>query len=247
VSAAIGTKDTAMGTALVTGATSGIGRAAAVRLARDGWDVVVHGRNDERGADVLREIEAQGGRARFVAADLTDVAAVRSLVHEVGQVDVLVNNAGASWFGPTVDLDEATFDDLFDGNVRSAYFLVAGFATGMAERSAGSIINLASMAGQIGLAGGAAYGATKAALSSMTRSWAAEFGPRGVRVNAVAPGPVFSAPGKAPFIEQLGATTLLGRGAQVEEIAEVIAFLASDKASYITGTTLAVDGGRTAV
>ena len=117
----------------------------------------------------------------------------------------------------------------------------------MAERSSGSIINIASMAGQIGLAGGAAYGATKAALSSMTRSWAAEFSPRGVRVNAVAAGPVFSTPGKAPLIEQLGATTLLGRGAQVEEIAEVIAFLASDKASYLTGATVAADGGRTAV
>jgi NAD(P)-dependent dehydrogenase (short-subunit alcohol dehydrogenase family) len=181
-----------------------------------------------------------------VAADLNDLAAVRALVDEVGAVDVLVNNAGTSWFGPTAALDEGTFDDLFNGNVRSAYFVVAGIAPGMAERSSGSIINLASMAGQIGIAGGAAYGATKAALSSMTRSWAAEFSPRGVRVNAVAAGPVYSTPEKAPFIEQLGATTLLGRGAQVEEIAEVIAFLASDRASYITGATLAADGGRTA-
>jgi NAD(P)-dependent dehydrogenase (short-subunit alcohol dehydrogenase family) len=241
------TTDTALGTALVTGATSGIGRATALRLASDGWAVVVHGRNAERGAEVVRAIEAQGGRARFVAADLNDAAAVRALVEEVGEIDVLVNNAGASWFGPTADLDVGTFDDLFDGNVRSAYFLVAGIAPGMAERSTGSIISLASMAGQIGLDGGAAYGATKAALSSMTRSWAAEYSPRGVRVNAVAAGPVFSTPEKAPLIEQLGRTTLLGRGAQVEEIAEVIAFLASDKASYVTGTTLAVDGGRTAV
>jgi NAD(P)-dependent dehydrogenase (short-subunit alcohol dehydrogenase family) len=236
-----------LGTALVTGATSGIGRATALRLARDGWEVVVHGRNADRGGEVVREIESQGGRARFVAADLNDVASVRALIEEVGDVNVLVNNAGASWFGPTADLDEATFDDLFNGNVRSAYFLVAGIAPGMAERSTGSIISLASMAGQIGLDGGAAYGATKAALSSMTRSWAAEFSPRGVRVNAVAAGPVFSSPEKAALIEQLGQTTLLGRGAQVEEIAEVIAFLASDKASYVTGATLAVDGGRTAV
>jgi NAD(P)-dependent dehydrogenase (short-subunit alcohol dehydrogenase family) len=231
----------------VTGATSGIGRATALRLARDGWEVVVHGRNPERGAQVVREIEAQGGRARFVAADLSDLAAVRALADEVGAVDVLVNNAGRSWFGPTAELDESTFDDLFDANVRSAYFLVAGIAPGMAERSSGSIISLASMAGQIGLAGAAAYGATKAALSSMTRSWAAEFSPRGVRVNAVAAGPVFTTSGKTERIEQLGTTTLLGRGAQVEEIAEVIAFLASDKASYLTGATLAADGGRTAV
>jgi len=232
--------------ALVTGATSGIGRAAALRLALNGWEVVVHGRNQERGAEVVAAIEAQGGRARFFAADLNVLAEVQALVAEVGDVDVLVNNAGASWFGPTSDLDETTFDDLFDGNVRSAYFLVAGIAPGMATRSTGSIINLASMAGQIGLDGGAAYGATKAALSSMTRSWAAEFSPRGVRVNAIAAGPVYSTPDKASLIEQLGKTTLLGRGAQVEEIAEVVAFLASDKASYITGATLAVDGGRTA-
>ena len=247
MNSASSTTETGLGTALVTGATSGIGRATALRLAEDGWDVVVHGRNPERGAEVVREIEAQGGRARFAAADLKDLAAVRALVGEAGDVDVLVNNAGASWFGPTADLDESTFNDLFDSNVRSAYFLVAGIAPGMAERSSGSIINLASMAGQVGLAGGAAYGATKAALSSMTRSWAAELSPRGVRVNAVAAGPVFSTPGKAPRTEQLGKTTLLGRGARVEEIAEVIAFLASDRASYVTGATLAADGGRTAI
>jgi NAD(P)-dependent dehydrogenase (short-subunit alcohol dehydrogenase family) len=236
-----------LGTALVTGATSGIGRAAALRLASDGWAVVVHGRNARRGAEVEGDIERQGGQARFVAADLTQVATVRALVQNVGPVDVLVNNAGGSWFGPTAELSEATFDDLFDGNVRSAYFLVAGIAPGMAERSSGSIISLASMAGEIGLAGGAAYGATKAALSSMTRSWAAEFSPSGVRVNAIAAGPVFSTPEKSELIEQLGKTTLLGRGARVEEIADVIAFLASDKASYLTGATLAADGGRTAV
>ena len=212
-----------LGLALVTGATSGIGRATALQLAHDGWEVDVHGRNPQRGGEVVQEIEAQGGRARFVAADLKDVAAVRSLLDEVGELDVLVNNAGMSWFGPTADLDEATFDDLFDGNVRSAYFLVAGLAPGMAQRSSGSIINLASMAGLVGLDGGAAYGATKAALSSMTRSWAAEFSPHGVRVNAVAAGPVFSTPAKASLIAELGKTTLLGRGAQVEEIAEVIA------------------------
>lgn len=235
------------GTALVTGATSDIGRATALRVALDGFEVVVHGRNVERGADVVKEIEAQGGRARFVAGDLGDVSAVRALVAEAGDVDVLVNNAGASWFGPTADLDEAPYDELFDGNVRSAYFLVAGIAPGMAERSSGSIINITSMAGHIGFAGGAAYGATKAALSSMTRSWAAEFSPLGVRVNAVAPGPVFSTPGKSPLVEQLGKTTLLGRGAELEEIVEVIAFLASDRASFVTGATFPVDGGRTAI
>ena len=187
---AVSTNDSRLGTALVTGATSGSAGRPPVRLARDGWDVVVHGRDAGRGAEVVREVEAAGGRARFVGADLNDLSAVRALINEVGVVDVLVNNAGTSWFGPTEELDEATFDDLFDGNVRSAYFLVTGIAPGMAERSSGSIISLASMAGQIGMAGGAAYGATKAALSSLTRSWAAEFSPRGVRVNAVNAGPV---------------------------------------------------------
>ena len=106
---------------------------------------------------------------------------------------------------------------------------------------------MASMAGTIGLAGGAAYGATKAAMASLTRSWAAEFSPLGVRVNAVAPGPVFANADGSERIEALAKTTLLGRGAQVDEIAEVIAFLASDKSSYMTGSLIAADGGRTAI
>jgi NAD(P)-dependent dehydrogenase (short-subunit alcohol dehydrogenase family) len=242
-----GTEATTLGTALVTGATSGIGRATALRLARDGWSVVVHGRNAERGAEVVAEIESAGGQARFVPADLTDLTDVQRLADESGAVDVLVNNAGTSWFGPTVDLDQAEFDSLFDGNVRAAYFLVAALAPGMAHRGRGSIVNMSSMAGTIGLSGGAAYGATKAAMNSLTRAWAAEFSPQGVRVNTIAPGPVFSVADKFELVEGLAKTTLLGRGAQVDEIAEVIAFLASDKASYVTGSVIAADGGRTAI
>jgi len=160
---------------------------------------------------------------------------------------VLVNNAGFSWFGPTAELDVATFDRLFAANVRAPYFLVAALAPKMAARGSGSIINLGSMAGQIGLAGSAAYGATKATLASMTRSWAAEFSPSGVRVNAIAPGPVFTGGAGPDRIEALGATTLLARAAQPSEIAEVIAFLASPKASYVTGAIFAADGGRTAI
>ncbi|HEX4434397.1 MAG TPA: SDR family oxidoreductase [Acidimicrobiales bacterium] len=235
-----------LGTALVTGATSGIGRATALRLALDGWTVVVHGRNVERGRQVVDEIEAAGGRGRFVGADLGNMADVRRLAEESGDIDVLVNNAGGSWFGPTPELDPSGFDALFDGNVRSAYFLVGALAPGMAQRGNGSIINVGSMAGTIGMAGGAAYGATKAALHSLARSWAAEYSPQGVRVNAVSPGPVFNRAG-SEFTEQLGKTTLLGRAAEVDEIADVIAFLASEQASYITGSVIAADGGRTAI
>jgi NAD(P)-dependent dehydrogenase (short-subunit alcohol dehydrogenase family) len=233
-------------TALVTGATSGIGRAAAVQLAREGAEVIVHGRDAERGEQVVAEIAQASGKARFVAADLSDPIEIRRLADEAGEVDVLVNNAGFSWFGPTADLDVATFDALFDSNVRAPYFLVAALAPRMAANGSGSIINLASMVATIGIAGAAAYGATKATLTAMTRAWAAEFSPRGVRVNAVAPGPVYTA-ADAARIEALGATTLLGRAAQADEIAQVITFLASPASAYITGTTVAADGGRTAI
>jgi NAD(P)-dependent dehydrogenase (short-subunit alcohol dehydrogenase family) len=233
--------------ALVTGATSGIGRAAALRLGSDGFTVVVHGRDAKRGGEVVDAIEAQGGRARFVAADLSDPNEIGDLVAQLGTVDVLVNNAGIAWFGPTPDLDVATYDRLFDANVRSAYFLVAALAPKMAAQGKGSIINVGSMAGQVGMPGGAAYSATKAALASFTRSWAAEYSPAGVRVNTIAPGPVYTAVQPAEQTEAIGTTTIFGRAAQTEEIAEVIAFLASPKASYVTGAIYAADGGRTAI
>jgi NAD(P)-dependent dehydrogenase (short-subunit alcohol dehydrogenase family) len=232
--------------ALVTGATSGIGRATAIQLAREGAEVVVHGRDPERGEQVVAEIAGALGKARFVAADLSDPTEIRRLADEAGEVDVLVNNAGISWFGPTADLDVATYDALFDSNVRAAYFLVAALAPRMAANGGGSIVNVASMVAAIGISGAAAYGGTKATLAAMTRSWAAEFSPRGVRVNAVAPGPVYTAADPAR-IDALGATTLLGRAAKAEEIAQVITFLASPASAYVTGATVAADGGRTAV
>jgi NAD(P)-dependent dehydrogenase (short-subunit alcohol dehydrogenase family) len=233
--------------ALVTGATSGIGHAIALQLAHDGAEVIVHGRDAARGGKVVEAITAHGGQARFVAADLSNTDGLQYLFREVGDIDILVNNAGTAWFGATAELSIPTFDALFASNVRSAYFLVAMFAPGMVARGKGNIINIGSMAGEIGLVGGAAYGATKAALSSMTRSWAAEFGPGGVRVNAVASGPVYTAIQAPESTEAVGSTTLLKRAASVEEIAEVVGFLVSPRASYVTGAIVAADGGRTAI
>ena len=234
--------------ALVTGATSGIGRAVALQLARDGAEVLVHGRDVARGAETVEEIAGAGGKASFVAADLSDAADVQRLAREVGDVDILINNAGIALFAPTAEFEVSAFDTMFASNVRAPFFLVAAFAPGMAARGHGSIVSLSSMAGGVGLVGGAAYGATKASLEAMTRAWAAEYGASGVRVNAIAPGPVYTpSPSGPEFITALGQTTPMHRAAQPEEVAEVVAFLASPQASYITGATVAVDGGRRAV
>ena len=234
-------------TALVTGATAGIGQAVAHQLAADGFEVIVHGRNAERGALTVKEIRRRGGAARFLAADLGDPGELNRLVEEVVEVDVLVNNAGFSFWGATADLDVATFDAMFASNVRAPYFLVAAFGPGMAARGTGSIINISSTAGKLGMAAASAYGATKAALASLTQAWTAEFSSRGVRVNAVAPGPVYTRPEARELFDTLGAATPLNRAADPSEIAEVVAFLVSDRASYVTGAVVAADGGRTAV
>jgi NAD(P)-dependent dehydrogenase (short-subunit alcohol dehydrogenase family) len=231
--------------ALVTGATSGIGRAVALALARDGAEVLVHGRDAARGAETVKEITAAGGEASFLAADLGDAAGVQRLASDAGDVDILINNAGIALFGPTAEFDVSAFDKMFASNVRAPFFLVAAFAPGMAARGHGSIVSISSMAGGVGLVGGAAYGATKASLEAMTRAWAAEYSASGVRVNAIAPGPVYTPASRRS--EALGETTPMHRASQPEEIAEVVAFVASPRASYMTGTTVAADGGRGAI
>jgi NAD(P)-dependent dehydrogenase (short-subunit alcohol dehydrogenase family) len=233
--------------ALVTGATSGIGRAIALALAANGADLLVHGRSAERGAEVTGTIERAGGSARFLAADIGDIGSVAQLAEQAGDVDILVNNAGVSAWAPTTEFDLGDFDSMYAANVRGPFQLVAALAPGMLARGIGSIVNISSMAGRIGLQGGAAYGATKAAIESLTRAWTAELSAGGVRVNAVAPGPVYTRPDGRELFDSLGATTAIKRAAEPQEIAEVVAFLASPRASYMAGAIVAVDGGRTAI
>jgi NAD(P)-dependent dehydrogenase (short-subunit alcohol dehydrogenase family) len=237
--------------ALITGATGGIGGATARLLAARGAQVVASGRDPQRGASLVKEIAEAGGTARFVAADLNDTESLRRLVAAAGEVDVLVNNAALFPVAPTTEQDLVGFDEAFAANVRAPYRLTAALVPAMVAKGAGSIVNVSTMAANVGMPGLSTYSATKAALEALTRTWAAEFSPAGVRVNTVSPGPtrtdmVMSTLGEEAAAQVAG-TTLLKRLAAPEEIAEVIAFLASDRSGFMTGATVAVDAGRTAI
>lgn len=239
------TMELAHRTALITGGTAGIGLACARLLAAEGAAVIVTGRNRERG-----EAAAVSVGARFIAADVADLAAVKALVYQAGEVDVLVNNAAGFPGALTVDQEIGSFERTFDTNVRGTYFLVAGLVPGMLERGHGSIINVTSMVASKGVPGASTYSASKAAVESLTRTWAAEFGSRGVRVNSVAPGPTKTEGVEAEWgdtNEELGRALPLGRTAGPEEIAHAVLFLASPRSSFITGSTLHADGGGTAI
>ncbi|GAB7068209.1 SDR family oxidoreductase [Mycobacterium hodleri] len=233
-------------TALVTGATAGIGYAIAVQLAAEGAEVVVHGRNAERGEKTVQDIENAGGRARFIAADVSIADDVRRLADEAGEVDILVNNAGIYRFAPTFDTTDADLDDQINTNLKAPYLLVQKLVPAMIVRGSGSVINVTTVAATTPAAGAGIYGASKAALELLTKLWADEFGAQGVRVNAVAPGPT-QTPGTEVFgselIEGLGRTTALGRLAEAEEIANVVTFVVSPGASYVNGAILTVGGG----
>jgi NAD(P)-dependent dehydrogenase (short-subunit alcohol dehydrogenase family) len=236
-------------TALVTGGTSGIGRATAETLAAAGARVLVSGRDAARGAEVVDAIRREGGDAEFIATDLASVDQVRELGRRAADVDILVNNAGVFPGGATHELEESLLDEVLAVNVKSVFLLTAAIAPRMAERGAGSIINVSTMVADFGMPGLSAYGASKAAVDLLTKAWAAEYGPQGVRVNAVAPGPT-----NTPGTEAMGkgfdaiiSTIPLGRAAAPDEIAETILFLASDRASYLNGAVIPVDGGRVAV
>jgi NAD(P)-dependent dehydrogenase (short-subunit alcohol dehydrogenase family) len=236
-------------TALVTGATSGIGREIALELAARGADVVVHGRSAERGAKTVCDIENVGGKARFVAADLNDADDVRRLAIEAGPVDILINNAGIYKFDETVNTDDATFDEHVNVNLRAPYILVQQLVPGMVERGHGTVVNVSTVAASAPASGAGIYGATKAGLEQLTRVWADEFGKSGIRVNAISVGPT-DTPGVAVFpgmLEAVAATTALNRAAEPTEIASAIVFLASADASYVNGAVLDATGGRRAI
>ncbi|WP_433454228.1 SDR family NAD(P)-dependent oxidoreductase [Streptomyces sp. CA-142005] len=239
-------------TALVTGATSNIGRAIAEAFAAEGAHVVVSGRSAGRGKEVVDGIRARGGRADFVRADLDgSAAASQALAEEAtrvlgGRIDVLVNNAGIYPGDTTAETDEKTFDQVYAVNVKAPFFLTAAVAPAMAEAGGGAIVNLGSWIARLGVPVGALYSSTKGAMETLTRAWAAEFGPRGVRVNAISPGVVLTPePGTTHPAEVMMKGTPAGRMGTPDAIADAAVYLAGDESSFVHGIVLDVDGGRT--
>ncbi len=241
-------------TALVTGSTSGIGTAVARTLAAQGAHVVVSGRDAARGQEVAAGIRAGGGSADVVTVDLSAPAAqVRAFADRVVEVlgavpDVLVANAALYPVGPTADLADADLDAMLAVNVRAPHVLVGHLAPAMAARGSGSVVVLGSWMARVGTPGAAMYSATKAAAEHLTRCWAAEYGPAGVRVNAVAPG-VTVTPGNAAFrtvLDAMTAGTPAGRVLSPDDVAAGVSWLVSDAAVGVHGTVLDVDGGITA-
>jgi 3-oxoacyl-[acyl-carrier protein] reductase len=238
-------------TALVTGASSGIGEAIAHELAAAGATVVVTGRDVARTDAVVAAIRAAGGQAEAAVVDLAgDPDEVRALAARAtdllgGQVDILVNNAGVYPGGPTASISDADMHALWATNVRAPHLLVGALAPAMAERGSGAVVNVGSWMARVGVPFMALYRATKAAVEQLTRAWAAEFGPAGVRVNTVSPGAT-STPGNADSADVLAATTQgtpAGVPVRPVDIARAVRWLASDDAAFVHGATLDVDGG----
>jgi NAD(P)-dependent dehydrogenase (short-subunit alcohol dehydrogenase family) len=242
--------------AVVTGASSGIGRATALHLAKDGHAVLAVGRDERALADVCRLIEHRGGQAARLVCDVTHAdAPARALERattEYGGLDVLVNAAGVIASGPVTETTDDSWDAMMDVNVRSVFRMIREAAAALADRR-GAVVNVSSVAGTRAFPGLASYCVSKAALDQLTRCAALDLAPKGVRVNAVNPGVVVTNLHRrggmdearyAAFLEHSKATHPLGRAGTPEEIAGLIAFLASPAAGWITGETMAIDGGR---
>jgi NAD(P)-dependent dehydrogenase (short-subunit alcohol dehydrogenase family) len=241
--------------AMVTGGSRGIGRAIAVALAQAGADVVLAARGPEDLERASKEIEAEGRRALAVPADVTDPEQVRQLVdrtvEEMGTIDILVNNAGGAPFLSTVDsIREDGFEKYLRLNFTSAFYCTKAAARILLEKGSGCVINVASVAGLTASPGLTYYGAAKAALINFTRTVAREWASSGVRVNAIAPGWIetdlnVGARQDPNFYETIRSSIPMGRWGQAEEVAAVARFLATDAASFMTGSVIIVDGGQT--
>jgi NAD(P)-dependent dehydrogenase (short-subunit alcohol dehydrogenase family) len=242
---------------LITGALTGIGRATAVAFAREGARVIISGRRDDAGRKLAAELRALGAEVEYLHADVRHEADMSQLVDRVverfGRLDIAVNNAGTEGqFGPITEESTANFEATFGTNVLGTLLALKHEMRVMLKQRAGSIVNLSSMGGKVGLAGASVYVASKHAVEGLTKSAALEGAPLGVRVNAVAPGPVAtdmfervtrgSEEAKSAFMS----TNPSKRPATPEEIAQTIVFVASDKARYLTGQSVSVDGGYTA-
>ena len=241
---------------IVTGASSGIGKATAKRLAVDGFAVVAVGRDERALADVCREIEQAGGRTARVVTDVTAADApaliVGRAIDAFGGIDALVNAAGIIASGAVTDTTDDQWDAMMDLNVRAPFRLIRAAAPALSERR-GAVVNLSSVAGLRSFPGLASYSVSKAAVDQLTRVAALDLASKGVRVNAVNPGVVITNLHRrggmdearyADFLERSKSTHPLGRPGEPEEIAALIAFLVSPASAWITGDTIAVDGGR---
>jgi NAD(P)-dependent dehydrogenase (short-subunit alcohol dehydrogenase family) len=238
-------------TAVVTGSTSGIGAAIAAQLAAEGAYVLVSGRDPERGEDVVGKIRAAGGRAEFRAVDLAGpYADLRTFVTDAtaalgGRIDILINNAGIYPATATADLPDSDLDAMLAINIRAPHVLVGAIAPVMAARGSGAIVTIGSWMARVGSPFAAMYTATKAADEQLTRSWAAEFGAHGVRVNSVAPGATLT-PGNESaraVLDAMTAGTPAGVVVRPEDVAKGVLYLVSDDAAMVHGITLYVDGG----